>query len=100
MKNGNFLLGLAVGVGLVYLWKLTQKVKGDNPNAMGVMEVGEVTKDVVTSEAGKFGQALKAEYDIVMPSDQISKKVRQKAKELTRGRYAIKENNINPPVSL
>jgi len=100
MKSANFILGIAVGIGLVYLWKLTQKLKGENPNAMNVEGVAQITEDVVTQESGKFGQALKAEYDIIMPSDQISKKVRQKAKELTKGRYAIKEDTLKPSLSL
>jgi hypothetical protein len=43
---------------------------------------------------------LKKQYDIIMPSDQISKKVRQKGNEFTQRRREIDLNMIKEPVSI
>jgi hypothetical protein len=43
---------------------------------------------------------LKKEYDIIMPSDMVSKKVRKKAKELTKGRYSVSVSDVKTPVSI
>ena len=83
-----------------HLWNRVYGKTGKNPADLTVREVAVVAQDVIREEGGKFGEALKREYDIVMPSDQISKKVVEKAKDLTRGRYAIQEDKIKTPVSL
>ena len=100
MRTGDFLIGVAAGILGVYIWRRMSAKAGKNPADLTVSEMAVVAKDVVQEEGGKFGEALKKEYDIVMPADQVSNKVRQKAKELTRGRYAIDPEKIKQPVSL
>jgi hypothetical protein len=82
------------------LYRQAAKKAQKSPSDLSLKELATVAQTVVTEEGGKFGQALKKEYDIVMPSDQVRRKVRLKAKELTEGRYAIKADNVKPPVSI
>ena len=98
--KGNFLLGVGVGILAAYLWKQMSKKAGKQPEKLTIEEAVTLAQDVVKDESNKFGSALKKEYDIVMPSDQVSKKVRMRSKELTEGRYAVKVDNIQKPVSL
>jgi hypothetical protein len=100
MRTGDFLIGVAAGILGVYIWRRMSAKAGKNPADLTVSEVAVVAKDVIQEEGGKFGEALKKEYDIVMPADQVKKKVRQRARELTRGRYAIDPAKVKEPVSL
>lgn len=100
MRTGDFLIGVAAGILGVYIWRRMSAKAGKNPADLTVSEMAVVAQDVVREEGGKFGEALKKEYDIVMPADQVNKKVKQKAKELTRGRYAIDPAKVKQPVSL
>lgn len=99
MKS-DFLLGIGVGVLAAYFWRKVHIKSGKEPSDMTLRELANVSQNVVAEEGNKFGEALKKEYDIVMPSDQVVKKVKKRAKELTDGRYAIKADNIKPPISL
>lgn len=98
--KGNFLLGLGVGVLAAYIWRQMSKKSGKNPSDLTLNQLGVIAQDVVVEEGGKFGEALKKEYDIVMIPNKYTEKVKRKAKEFTEGRYAIKVDNINPPVSI
>ena len=100
MKGGNFLLGIGVGILAAYLWKQMGSKAKKNPSDLTIKETIAVAQDVAKEEADKFGSALKQEYDIVLIPNKYTQKVKRKAKELTEGRYAIKVDNINPPVSL
>jgi|688.fasta_scaffold01175_60 hypothetical protein len=100
MKSTNFLLGAAVGILAAYVWRQIYSKSGKNPVDLTPREIGVITQEVIQEEGNKFGDALKNKYDIVMPSDQISKKVREKARKLTDGRFAIKEDKIKEPVNL
>lgn len=98
--KGNFLLGLGVGVLAAYLWRQMSKKAGKAPTELTVSQLGGVAQDVIVEEGGKFGEALKKEYDIVLIPNKYSKAVKEKAKEFTDRRYALKADNINNPVSL
>jgi len=100
MKGGNFLLGVGVGILAAYLWKQIGARAKKNPADLTIKETVAIAQDVVREESDKFGSALKQEYDIVLIPNKYTEKVKRKAKELTEGRYAIKLENINPPVSL
>lgn len=98
--KGNFLLGLGVGILAAYLWRQMGTKSKKNPSDLTIKETISVAQDVVKEEADKFGSALKQEYDIVMIPNKYTEKVKRRAKKLTEGRYAIKLDNIKPPVSL
>lgn len=98
--NKNFWLGAAVGLLAAYLWNKAKQKSGKNLNDLSLKDVASITKDVVVEEGGKFSDAVKKEYDIIMPSDQISKKVQQRADKLTRGRYAPQPQKVKEPVKL
>jgi len=99
MRN-NFLFGAVVGVLAAYVWRQISVKSGKKATNLTVKELGEVAQDVIQEESGKFSNALKKQYEIIMPSDQISKKVKEKANELTERRYAVIEDNIQKPVKL
>lgn len=98
--NRNFLLGFASGILGVYLWGQFRKKASKSTSDMTIKDVVAITKDVVTEEANKFSSAVKQQYDIIMPSDLVNKKVKQRAKQLTQGRYAIQEEKVKEPVNL
>ena len=54
--------------------------------------------DVLTEEEAKYSNALLREYNIVMPADKVSAKVRAKGEELRKGRFALQPQRINPPL--
>jgi hypothetical protein len=67
---------------------------------MTIKDAVALTKEVVSEEASKFSDAVKKQYDIIMPSDLVSKKVKKKAAKLTEGRFAIQEEKVKEPVKL
>lgn len=96
MKWTNFLFGVLVGGIAAHIWHRKDWKKKNSSEA----KMSEVTADVIQEESNKFSGVLKKQYDIVMPSDQISKKVRQKANELTAGRNTVRRDRVKPPVSI
>lgn len=97
MKAGDFLLGVLAGAVGYYLW-LRMSEKKQSSGALA--EQVNLAKEVIVEESAKFGGVLQKQYDIVMPSDIVNKKVRKKAKELTKGRNSIDPTKITQPVSL
>lgn len=98
MKLGNLLIGALIGaVGYHLILKSRQKAAN---KPMSLEEKVKLTSDVVVDESNKYSDVLKKQYDIVMPSDQISKKVEQKANRLRMRRKEIDLNKIKEPVSI
>jgi molybdate-binding protein len=99
MKLGDFLIGALVG-GVVYhiYIKSRQKAAASNPMTLG--DKVKLASDVVEQESLKYSDILKKEYDIIMPSDQINKKVRERGAALTQRRKEINLNKIKEPVSI
>jgi hypothetical protein len=91
MKKGQTLLWVIGGAAVVYfLYKKYWTPKKEKEVAVET----EIVADVVKKEADNYSPGLKKKYDIVMPSDQVSKKVQKKAKELTKGRYSVKKGAV------
>lgn len=89
MKQGKTLLWVLGGAALAYfLYK-----KYWSPKKEEVVET-KIVADVVAEESQKYAPSLKKKYDIVMPSDQVSKKAAKKAKEFTKGRYSVKQGAV------
>lgn len=97
MKAEDFLLGVLAGAVGYHLWSRMQDKK-QSTSAMS--DQVALAKQVVGEEAAKFNNVVQKQYDILMPSDLISKKVRKRAKELTEGRYSIDPSKVTQPVSL
>lgn len=95
MKYGQLILGVLIGaVGMHLLHK--RGYMSNNPKKTAE----EVVVDVKEEEKAKYAAPIKKKFDIVMPSDLVSKKVRQKAKALTQGRYEVDLNKVKDPVSI
>lgn len=94
MKYGQLLLGVVLGaVGMHFL------------HAMGYMGKKKVeSKDQPTEEKNNpedaYSTPLRKKYDIVLKPNEYTKKVVQKAKDLTRGRYEVDLNKVKQPVSI
>lgn len=99
MKLGDFLIGALVG-GVVYhvYLKSRQKAVANNPLTLG--DKVKLAVDVVEEESQKYSDILKKEYDIIMPSDQIDRKVRDRGARLTERRKEINLNKVKQPLSL
>ena len=91
MKKGQTLLWVLGGAAVVYL--LYKKYWTPKKEKEVVVDA-KIVSDVVENESDKYSPSLKRKYDIVMPSDQVSKKVQKKAKELTKGRYSVKKGAV------
>lgn len=98
MRLGDFVFGVLAGMVLYHLWNKRAGV--NNPTAMAIESEVLSVADAVQKEGSKFSDAVKQDYDIVMPSDQIAKKVRIRAKQLTDGRYSEDLSKQTPPVSI
>lgn len=98
MKLGDFILGLGAGLVIYHLWNRRAGVK--NPEAITVETQVKAVADVLANTAQQYSDALKQDYDIVMPSDQIRKKVRVRAKQLTDGRYSEDLERQKAPLSI
>lgn len=98
--NRNFLLGFGAGILGVYLWNQYRKKAIKPTSEMTIKDAVAIAKDVVAEESGKFSDAVKEQYNIIMPSDLVSKRVKKKAAKLTEGRFAIQEDKIKEPVNL
>jgi hypothetical protein len=93
MKYNQLIIGLLLGAGAYYLWTRRNKKKSTEVIAEAVAEVKQ-------EEEKKYSAPLKKKYDIVMPSDLVAKKVKQKAKDLTKRRYEVNLNKVQEPVSI
>lgn len=97
MKFQDVLIGALIG-GIVYhFWQQSRKkktIEGTMTNTMVAL------KEVANEQSTKFSEALKKEYDIVMPSDMVSKKVRKKSNQLNKGRNSISVQDVKAPVTI
>jgi hypothetical protein len=98
MKLVDFLFGAAVGVVAYHIYSKSRQRAGKTP--LTLQEKVQIASDVIEQESQKYSDVLKKQYDIIMPSDQISKKVRQKGNEFTQRRREIDLNMIKEPVSI
>jgi len=98
MKLLDFVLGLGAGLVVYHLWNRRVGIK--NPEALAVENQVMAATDVLAQTANKYSDALKQDYDIVMPSDQIRKKVRARAKQLTDGRFSEDLQRQKAPLSI
>lgn len=92
MKKDNFIWWVLGGVGAVALWYYYKN------NSKKTITQGDVVSAVIQEENDKYSTPFQAEYKIVMPSDLVSKRVKEKAAELTAGRYEIQPQRVEAPL--
>jgi hypothetical protein len=96
MKKDNFITYVLLGVGaLGILYYFKNRKKRVKP-----ITQGELVTAVIKEEEDKYSTPFVNEYKIVMPSDVISKRVREKSAKLRAGRFAIQEEKIQNPLYL
>lgn len=93
MKKDNILLYVLLGAGALGLWYYYK-----NRNKKRAVTITDITNEVAKEEAIKFPEPFLADYNIVMPSDLVSKRVQEKAAVLTQGRYEIQNDKIQDPL--
>lgn len=94
----NFILGIAVGaIGMHLLHQMGYMGDAKGQGAAEPKPEGQPMKD---EEAKNYSGALTRQYNILMPSDMVSRKMKEVGKEFTQGRYSIDESKINPPISI
>lgn len=98
MKLGDFLLGAAAGFLVYHIYCKSSQRAGTS--TLTIEEKARIAAEVIQDESQKYSGILKSQYDIIMPSDQVAKKVKQKADEITRSRYEINLNKIKEPVRI
>jgi hypothetical protein len=90
MKYGQFVLGLLVGALAAHLWHRKDWAKP-----------ADIKEKLYTEEnTANYSDPLKKKYDIKMPSDLISKKLRKKGEQFTEGRYEVDLMKIKQPVNI
>lgn len=90
MKKDNFIYWVLGGIGavaLLYYYNNKKKVTTQ-----------DLVVDVIKEEQDKYSTPFKAEYNIIMPSDLISKRVREKGEELRAGRFEIQPDKVQAPL--
>jgi hypothetical protein len=93
----NFILGIAVGaIGLHILHRMGYM--GATPPK--TQEEKDAAVSDVMEEAKSYGDALKRQFDIVMPSDVVSKRAEELGKVFTQGRYSIDPTREKAPLSI
>jgi len=98
MKLVDFLLGAATGFLVYHVYRKSSERAG--AKTLTIEEKARIAAEVIQDESQKYSDILKKQYDIIMPSDQIAKKVREKADDFTRSRYEINLNKIKEPVRI
>jgi len=91
MKKDNFIWWVLGGVGAVALWYYYQNNKKK-------VTTQDLIVDVLKEEQDKYSTPFKAEYNIVMPSDLVSKRVREKGEQLRAGRFEIQPDKVQAPL--
>jgi hypothetical protein len=91
-----FLAGILVGGAIIGVYMHYQKMKRDKAKASAT----SIIKDTTILEKTKFTPAFNEDFDIVLSTAKQLPAVKAKSRELTASRYAIKPQNIKPPVRL
>lgn len=94
MKNDNYINYVLLGLGVIGVWYY---FKNRNSKPTPITEE-QIVAAVVKEEEDKYSTPFKADYKIVMPSDLISKRVREKSEKLRAGRFAIQPERVQDPL--
>lgn len=98
MKSWQY-LGLAAGLlGVATIIYLNRKEKAQARKPLTGAEIQGIIAEVQAEEGAKYSNALLRDYEVVLPTGVASKKVRQKAEEITRKRFAVNPKKIKKPL--
>ena len=92
MKKDNFIYWVLGGIGAIALWYYY------NNNKMKSVTTQDLIVDVLKEEEDKYSTPFKAEYNIIMPADLVSKRVREKGEQLRAGRFEIQPDKVQAPL--
>jgi hypothetical protein len=96
MKNDNYINYVLFGLGVVgVLYYLNSRKKRTIPVTEEQLVVA-----VQKEEEDKYSVPFREDYKIVMPSDLISKRLREKSAQLKEGRFAIQPDKVKAPLFL
>lgn len=90
----DFIIGALAGAIAYHLWS---QARAGNPPSISIEDL---STEVKAEEGQKYKNVMERQYNIVMPSDMINKKVREKADRLTAGRYSVDVLNQKKPVQI
>ena len=94
MKNNNYINYVLFGLGVIgVLYYLNSRKKRTIPVTEEQLVVA-----VQKEEENKYSTPFVADYKIVMPSDLISRRVREKGEQLRAGRFAIQLDKVQAPL--
>jgi hypothetical protein len=94
MKYGQFFVGLLVGAVAMHVLHKMGYMSNNPKNA------SDAVKDVNEDELSNYSDPLRKKYDIVLKPNKYSRRVVEKAKDLTEGRYEVDLNRVKQPVSI
>jgi hypothetical protein len=94
MKYGQFFVGLLVGAVAMHVLHKMGYMSNNPKNA------SDAVKDVNEDELSNYSDPLRKKYDIVLKPNKYSRRVVEKAKDLTKGRYEVDLNRVKQPVSI
>jgi hypothetical protein len=94
MKKDNLIWWIVGGIAAYALYRYYK-----NKNEVQMNEAN-IMAEVVNEEENKYPNSLLAQYNIILPVDMVSKKVKAKGEELRAGRFALQPQRIKNPVSL
>jgi hypothetical protein len=92
MKKDNFIYWVLGGVGAVALWYYY------NSNKKKSVSTQDLIVDVLKEEEDKYSTPFIVEYNIVMPADLVSTRVREKGEQLRAGRFEIQPDKVQAPL--
>jgi hypothetical protein len=93
MKKDNFVWWIVGGIAAYALYRYYK-----NKNVVKVNASINLVEEVLDEEEIKYPEPFLAQYNVVLPADMVSKRVKAKGEELRSGRYAIQAQRINEPV--
>jgi len=94
MKNDNYINYVLIGLGVVgVLYYLNSRKKRTIPVTEEQLVVA-----VQKEEEDKYSTPFVKDYKIVMPSDLISRRVREKGEQLRAARFAIQPDKVQAPL--
>jgi hypothetical protein len=93
MKKDNFIWWIVGGIAAYALYRYYK-----NKNVVKVNDSINLVEEVLDEEEIKYPEPFLAQYNLVLPADMVSKRVKAKGEELRSGRYAIQAQRINEPV--
>lgn len=100
MKSWQYLGMAAALLGVATIVYLNRRDKRRSQQPSTRADVMTAVAEVQAEEASRYSDALLKEYEVVLPTGVASKKVREKADEITRKRYAVNPKRIKKPLML